>query len=142
MSVVVETTLGDITVDLFVDQRPYECQNFLKLCTLKYYDQNLFHTVSKGYFAATGDPTGTRNGGESIFGVLHGSSKRFYKPQREPRIRHNAKGLISFIVTTSKFIGSQFLFTLGKFTKLACLREMCKLPILFLPLRCGFIAFG
>lgn len=76
MSVVVETTLGDITVDLFLADRPRACLNFLKLCKLKYYNFNLFHTISRGFIAQTGDPTGTRTGGESIFGVLDGISKR------------------------------------------------------------------
>lgn len=76
MSVVIETTLGDITVDLFLVDRPRACLNFLKLCKMKYYNFNLFHTISRGFIAQTGDPTGTRTGGESIFGVLDGISKR------------------------------------------------------------------
>ena len=35
MSVVLETTKGDIAIDLFVDDAPLACQNFLKLCSMK-----------------------------------------------------------------------------------------------------------
>lgn len=54
MSVVIETTIGDITVDLFLKERPRACQNFLKLCKLKYYNFNLFHTIERGFIAQTG----------------------------------------------------------------------------------------
>ena len=35
MSVVLETTKGEITIDLHVDKAPLACQNFLKLCACK-----------------------------------------------------------------------------------------------------------
>lgn len=54
MSVVIETTLGDLTVDLFLTERPMACLNFLKLCKLKYYNYNLFHTIEAGFIAQTG----------------------------------------------------------------------------------------
>lgn len=40
MSVLIETTLGDLVIDLFVKQRPNACKNFLKLCKIKYYNLN------------------------------------------------------------------------------------------------------
>lgn len=54
MSVVIETTVGDLTVDLFLKERPMACLNFLKLCKLKYYNYNLFHTIQRGFIAQTG----------------------------------------------------------------------------------------
>lgn len=54
MSVVIETTAGDLTVDLFLEERPRACLNFLKLCKLKYYNYNLFHTIERGFIAQTG----------------------------------------------------------------------------------------
>lgn len=54
MSVVIETTVGDLTVDLFLTERPRACLNFLKLCKLKYYNYNLFHTIQAGFIAQTG----------------------------------------------------------------------------------------
>lgn len=55
MAVVIETTIGDITVDLFLDERPKACLNFLKLCKLKYYNFNLFHTIEHGFIAQVND---------------------------------------------------------------------------------------
>lgn len=51
MAVVIETTVGDITVDLFLEERPKACLNFLKLCKLKYYNFSLFHTIEHGFIA-------------------------------------------------------------------------------------------
>ena len=42
MSVLVETSLGDIVVDLEVEKCPKTCDNFLKLCKVKYYGLNAF----------------------------------------------------------------------------------------------------
>ena len=72
MSVVIETTQGDLTVDLFLKERPKTCLNFLKLCKTKAYNLNLFHSVQSDFIAQTGDPSGTGRGGESIFSQLYG----------------------------------------------------------------------
>ncbi|KAG7244166.1 hypothetical protein INR49_004239 [Caranx melampygus] len=45
MAVLLETTLGDIVIDLFTDERPKTCLNFLKLCKIKYYNYCLIHNV-------------------------------------------------------------------------------------------------
>lgn len=42
MSVLLETSLGEIVIDLEVDRCPKTCENFLKLCKLKYYALNAF----------------------------------------------------------------------------------------------------
>lgn len=68
MSVILETSLGDITIDLYVKECPNTCKNFLKLCKIKYYNNCLFHNIQKDYIVQTGDPTGTGKGGESIYG--------------------------------------------------------------------------
>ena len=114
MSVVIETTLGDITVDLFLKERPKSCLNFLKLCKLKYYNYNLFHTIEHGFIAQTGDPTGVGNdGGKSVWGLIEGEDKKFFEAESLPKIRHSEPGLISMVSTGENFIGSQFIFTLG-----------------------------
>lgn len=113
MSVVIETTLGDITVDLYLKERPRACLNFLKLCKIKYYNYSLFHTISRNFIAQTGDPTGSRSGGESIFGVLQGPLKRYFEAETVPRIKHTIAGLISFVGNDEGMIGSQFFITLA-----------------------------
>ena len=77
MSVVVETTIGDLTVDLYTKERPKASLNFIKLCKLKKFNMNLFHMVQPNFIAQTGDPTGTGRGGESVFQELYGNQARY-----------------------------------------------------------------
>jgi len=113
MSVVIETTQGDITLDLFVKERPKTCLNFLKLCKLKAYNMNLFHTIQADFIAQTGDPTGTGRGGESIFSQLYGPQARFFEAETVPRIKHTKQGLVSMVNCGENVLGSQFFLTLG-----------------------------
>lgn len=113
MAVVIETTLGHLTVDLFLDERPQACLNFLKLCKLKYYNYNLFHTIQHGFIGQTGDPSGAGDGGTSVWGVIEGPRKRFFAGESLPKIRHSEPGLLSMVAMNDNLIGSQFFFTLG-----------------------------
>lgn len=54
MAVLVQTSLGEITIDMFVDEVPTLCANFLKLCKLKKYNNSLFHSVEKNFIARSG----------------------------------------------------------------------------------------
>lgn len=45
MSVLVETTLGDVVIDLFYKERETAAKNFLKLCKIKYYNLCQFFTI-------------------------------------------------------------------------------------------------
>ncbi|BES88187.1 Cyclophilin type peptidyl-prolyl cis-trans isomerase/CLD [Nesidiocoris tenuis] len=123
MAVVIETTIGDITVDLFIDKRPQTCKNFLKLCKVKYYNFSLFHSIQANFLAQTGDPTGSGDGGESIFGLVHGVDKKYYEAEKMPKIKHTKPGLLSMVNCGNNMLGSQFFITLG--SDLASLDEHC-----------------
>ncbi|KAJ6222484.1 hypothetical protein RDWZM_001029 [Blomia tropicalis] len=114
MSVVIETTLGDITVDLFITDRPQTCQNFLKLCAIKYYNHCSFHFVQRDFIAQTGDPTGTGRGGESVYSRIGNAngSPQFIVAETKPKIKHDRFGLISMVNNGDGGHGSQFFFTL------------------------------
>jgi len=120
MSVVIETTIGDLTVDLYLKERPKTCLNFLKLCKNKAYNCSLFHTVQPGFVAQTGDPTGKGRGGESIFAQLYGDQAKYFESEVTPRIKHTRPGLVSMVncggggEDGSSMLGSQFFITLGE----------------------------
>lgn len=42
MSVLLETSVGDLVIDLEVEACPKTCENFLKLCKVYYYNLNAF----------------------------------------------------------------------------------------------------
>ncbi|XP_043265291.1 peptidyl-prolyl cis-trans isomerase sig-7 [Colletes gigas] len=113
MAVVIETTVGDFTVDLYTDERPQTCRNFLKLCKLKYYNWNLFHSVQGNFIAQTGDPTGTGKGGESVYGIILGEKARYYEAEQMPKIKHDRSGLLSMVNCGNNMLGSQFFVTLA-----------------------------
>lgn len=109
----VETTIGDFTVDLYTEERPQTCRNFLKLCKLKYYNWNLFHSVQSNFIAQTGDPAGTGKGGESIYGIVLGEKARYYEAEQMPKIKHDRSGLLSMVNCGNNMLGSQFFITLA-----------------------------
>lgn len=70
MSVIFETSLGDLTIDLFCAEAPKSTLNFLKLCKIKYYDHCFFYDIQKDFTIQCGDPTNTGKGGSSIWGYV------------------------------------------------------------------------
>lgn len=111
MSVLLETSVGDIVVDLFVEERPRCSLNFIKLCKIKYYNFCLFHDVQRNFIIQSGDPTGSGEGGCSIHGVLEGEEKRFIEPELVPKIKHTKRGMLSMVGGGTGEHGSQFFIT-------------------------------
>lgn len=71
-----------------------------------YYDGTIFHRVVKDFIAQGGDPTGTGQGGESIYGEP-------FKDEFHSRLRFNRRGLVAMANSDKDDNGSQFFFTLG-----------------------------
>jgi peptidyl-prolyl cis-trans isomerase-like 4 len=113
MSVILETTLGDITIDLYHQERPITCKNFLYLCEIKYYNFCLFHSIQTNFIAQTGDPTGTGRGGESIYRQLYGEQAKYFDIEKKPLIKHRKRGTITMVNNANNQHGSQFLITLS-----------------------------
>ena len=114
MAVLLETSVGDIVVDLYVEERPKCSINFLKLCKIKFYNYVLFHSIQRSFIAQTGDPSGTGEGGQSIWGVLKGEQYRYFEVEVTPRLKHLKTGTLSMANNGSGCHGSQFFLTLGE----------------------------
>ena len=116
MAVLLETSLGDIVIDLFVEARPKCCLNFIKLCKMKYYNFCLFHSVQKNFIAQSGDPTGSGEGGSSVWGLLRGGKAeetKLFDCEMLPKKKHVEVGTVSMVNNGADLHGSQFLITLG-----------------------------
>ncbi|CAK5279412.1 unnamed protein product, partial [Mycena citricolor] len=119
MSVLFETSLGDLVIDLEVDACPKTCENFLKLCKIYYYNLNAFFNVSKDFLAQAGDPTASGTGGQSIWSLLDPSKARYFTPEFRPKLKHTRKGTVSMAVapevegSAQGGCGSQFFVTLA-----------------------------
>jgi cyclophilin family peptidyl-prolyl cis-trans isomerase len=64
----IETTKGDIEVELYETDAPKTVANFAGLAEEGYYNGIIFHRISKGFVIQGGDSTGTGMGGRSIYG--------------------------------------------------------------------------
>ncbi|KAJ2292733.1 Peptidyl-prolyl isomerase cwc27, partial [Coemansia sp. RSA 2706] len=103
--VVLETTAGDIEIELWSKETPKACRNFIQLCLEGYYDNTIFHRVSPGWIVQGGDPTGTGNGGESIYGAP-------FADEFHSRLRFSRRGMLAMASTGPNENGSQFFITL------------------------------
>ena len=57
-----ETSLGNIVIELFVETSPITVNNFVNLSNDGYYNDVIFHRVIKGFMIQGGDPSGTGHG--------------------------------------------------------------------------------
>lgn len=65
--ILLSTTLGDITLELFPQAAPKAVENFVGLTEKWYYDGIVFHRVIRDFMIQWGDPTGTGSGGKSLW---------------------------------------------------------------------------
>lgn len=142
MSVLLETSAGDIVIDLLVDYVPRMCEkyvlafytplrnvltflhSFLKLCKVKYYNFCPIHSVQKSFSFQTGDPLGPMapqsDGGTSIWGLLSNDpTERTFPALFHPKLKHLERGTVSMATAPhpsdpeTRLAGSQFIITLG-----------------------------
>lgn len=59
--VVLETSMGDITIELYPKDAPLHCANFKKLVKEGFYDGTAFHRVIPGFMIQGGDPNSKDN---------------------------------------------------------------------------------
>jgi cyclophilin family peptidyl-prolyl cis-trans isomerase len=56
--VTLETSMGDITIELYWKHAPNTCRNFAELARRGYYNGTIFHRVIADFMVQGGDPTG------------------------------------------------------------------------------------
>lgn len=99
-----ETTLGNINLEVDCDFVPQTADNFMSLCQSKYYDGVLFHRVIRGFMMQGGDPTGTGRGGQSIW-------KKPFRDEIDSRLSHDSRGVLSMANSGPGTNNSQFFIT-------------------------------
>ena len=106
--VILRTTAGDLTLELFAKQTPLACRNFLQHCLDGYYTDTVFHRLVPNFIVQGGDPTGTGQGGESA--IHHGKG---FADEIHSRLKFGRRGLLGMAKGDDGGYGSQFFFTLG-----------------------------
>ena len=99
----VETSMGDMVVELWPDKAPKTAANFEKLVKQGFYDSTLFHRVEKGFVIQGGDPN-TKSGDPSTWGT-GGPSYTF---PDEPVQGEYTKGTLCMANSGPDTNGSQF----------------------------------
>jgi len=61
--ITLQTTMGEIQIELFEDDAPNTVANFVQLVEKKFYDGVVFHRVIKDFMIQGGDPEGSGRGG-------------------------------------------------------------------------------
>jgi len=105
-NVLLETSMGNITVELYWLHAPKTCKNFAELVRRGYYDGVVFHRIIKDFMIQGGDPTGTGRGGDSIYG------KKF-EDELTSKLKHTGAGVLSMANAGPNTNGSQFFITLA-----------------------------
>ncbi len=95
----IETTMGDLVLELFASDVPVTVNNFVFLAREGFYDGTTFHRVIPGFMAQGGDPTGTGTGGPG------------YKFADEFTERRHVIGALSMANSGPDTNGSQFFIT-------------------------------
>ena len=103
-----QTTHGNINIELYCNWIHRTCYNFIELCRREYYDDCVFHRLVPGFCLQTGDPTGTGGGGESVW------DGKPFRDERDSRLVHDSRGIVSMANSGPNTNQSQFFITLDK----------------------------
>ncbi|XP_004348096.1 peptidylprolyl isomerase [Capsaspora owczarzaki ATCC 30864] len=105
-SVVLETSMGAVIVELYWDHAPNTCRNFAELARRGYYDGIKFHRIVRDFVIQGGDPTSTGRGGMSIYGEK-------FADELTRELKHTGAGILSMANSGPNTNGSQFFITLA-----------------------------
>ncbi|KAG8632007.1 hypothetical protein KVT40_001147 [Elsinoe batatas] len=104
--VLLETSLGAITVELYTNHAPRTVKNFTTLASRGYYNGTIFHRIIPSFMIQGGDPTGTGRGGASMYGEK-------FEDEISPELKHTGAGVLSMANSGPNTNGSQFFITLA-----------------------------
>ena len=99
-----ETSKGNIKIELRADLAPKAVQNFVTHSKNGYYNGLIFHRVIKDFMIQGGDPTGTGAGGESIWG-------KPFEDEFAPNAVFDKAGILAMANRGPNTNGSQFFIT-------------------------------
>ncbi|MER5866092.1 peptidylprolyl isomerase [Kitasatospora sp. NPDC002040] len=110
-TVVIETTKGTITVELYEDKAPVTAGNFADLVERGFYDGLTFHRHEPGFVIQGGDPKGNGTGG---FIDPDTGRERTIELEVTPELKHGEAGALSMARSQNpNSASSQFYITLG-----------------------------
>mgnify|MGYP000698111592 CR=1 FL=1 len=118
LTATLQTTNGDIEIELYEEKVPNTVENFVGLATgekewedpetgetktTPLYEEIPIHRVIEDFMIQMGDPTGTGRGGPGYT----------FDDEFHPELRHDTAGIVSMANRGPNTNGSQFFITLG-----------------------------
>lgn len=97
----IETTLGNLNVELQTETAPRAVWNFCQLAKKGYYNGVAFHRNIRNFMIQGGDPTGTGKGGTSIWG-------KNFQDEFDGPLTHDSRGVMSMANKGKNTNSSQF----------------------------------
>ncbi len=107
INVVLETTQGEVEIELYPSEAPLAVANFVGHIENGYYDDLIFHRVIEGFMIQGGDPLGTGTGGQSIW-------DKPFPDEFSDKLRFDQEGLLAMANSGPTTNGSQFFITTSK----------------------------
>lgn len=104
--VILETTQGNLELELYPDAAPKAVENFTTHVKNGYYNGIAFHRIIKNFMVQCGDPTETGRGGESIWG-------KPFKDEFKKGLIFDKVGQLAMANRGPNTNGSQFFITTG-----------------------------
>ena len=104
--VILETTQGNIELELYPDVAPLAVENFTTHVKNGYYDGIAFHRIIKNFMIQGGDPTETGRSGQSIW-------KKPFKDEYKDKT-FNKSGVLAMANSGPSTNGRQFFITTAK----------------------------
>lgn len=100
---VIETSMGTMRVELYMDRAPLTAGNFIKLARQGFYNNLAFHRVIPDFMIQGGCPKGTGTGGPGYT----------IKDEFGPGLKHDVAGILSMANAGPDTGGSQFFLTVA-----------------------------
>jgi cyclophilin family peptidyl-prolyl cis-trans isomerase len=110
-NITLETSLGNIDLELYSEQAPKTVANFVKLASDGFYDGTKFHRVIKGFMIQGGDPY-TKGEDTSVYGT----GGPGYKFEDEANDLPMVSGMLAMANSGPDTNGSQFFIITAKET--------------------------
>ena len=101
-----ETSMGEVVIELYWNHAPMTCRNFAELARRGYYNGTKFHRIIQDFMIQGGDPTATGKGGSSIYG-------KTFDDEIHSDLKHTGAGVLSMANSGPDTNGSQFFITLA-----------------------------
>lgn len=105
----INTTQGNITIELYRQKAPVTTDNFLQLAKVKFYDGIVFHRVIPDFMIQVGDPLTKDESKKSLWGT--GGPGYSIKDEFDDSLKHDAPGTVSMANSGPNTGGSQFFIT-------------------------------